>query len=77
MCTTAGTDALIRAIHRVDAVTEALRALPVGEHVTVASSQARVVPLALLLAKRAGELTVTGALTQIAAEPVLRRLVTS
>ena len=56
-------------------MTDDLRALSVGEHVTAAAAQARVVPLAILLARRGGELTVGDALALIAAEPVLRQLV--
>lgn len=69
------TTALVRAIHKVDDVGSELDDLDVPSHVTVASSQQQVVPLAILLARMPRGTPTSTAVARIAAEPVLRKLV--
>ena len=70
---------LQRAIYTVDAVPAELAAVDVSEHVSVASTRARVVPLAICLALGKGAdgaaLTVAEAQEKLLQQPVLRRLI--
>lgn len=66
---------VLRAIYRVDQPREEHVGAAVADHVSAASNQRRVVPLAILLAAAGDTLSVAGGVRVLEEEPIVRKAI--